>query len=222
MSHLVTTMCSHISSDISTNPLTNISFMINLHPRYLSRSPNLYQIFKGLKREFEFEAWWSNLTWLESSNTPVNIMKLIPLSYISVNMSFFQYLIINSLKNTKIDALENNMSKTHVIMKMVYVRVWESEIWLKVKWKWSENVGKKMTLWRLNISPQLKVLHVLMQPCIEFPELCDGTFFCWKISKWQLLFVVGSCVTTISISLCNNTSFSCLWLVLVWQPKVFM
>ena len=104
---------------------------------------------------------------------------------------------------------------------MVYVRVWESEIWLKVKWKWSENVGKKMTLWRLNISPQLKVLHVLMQPCIEFPELCDGTFFCWKISKWQLLFVVGSCVTTISISLCNNTSFSCLWLVLVWQPKVF-
>jgi hypothetical protein len=33
MSHLVTTMCSHISSDISTNPLTNISFMINLHPR---------------------------------------------------------------------------------------------------------------------------------------------------------------------------------------------
>ena len=45
----------------------------------------------------------------------------------------FQYLIINSLKNTKIDALENNMSKTHVIMKMVYVRVWESEIWLKVK-----------------------------------------------------------------------------------------
>jgi hypothetical protein len=29
----------------------------------------------------------------------------------------FQYLIINSLKNTKIDALENNMSKTHVIMK---------------------------------------------------------------------------------------------------------
>jgi hypothetical protein len=60
-------------------------------------------------------------------------MKLIPLSYISVNMSFFQYLIINSLKNTKINALENNMSKTHVIMKMVYVRVWESEIWLKVK-----------------------------------------------------------------------------------------
>jgi hypothetical protein len=56
MSHLVTTMCSHLSSDISTNPLTNLSFMINLHPRYLSKSPNLHQIFKGLKRKFEFEA----------------------------------------------------------------------------------------------------------------------------------------------------------------------
>jgi hypothetical protein len=60
-----------------------------------------------------------NFDMLESSDTPVNIMKLITLSYISVNMSFFQYLIINSLKNTKIDALENNISKTHVIMKMV-------------------------------------------------------------------------------------------------------
>jgi hypothetical protein len=69
--------------------------------------------------KFEFEALCSNLTWLESSNTPINIMKLIPLSYISVIMSFFQYLIINSLKNTKIDALENNKSKTHVIMKLV-------------------------------------------------------------------------------------------------------
>ena len=71
-------------------------------------------------------------------------------------------------------------------------------------------------------TPQLKVLHVLVKLCIEFPELCDGVFFCWKISKWKLLFEVASCVTTISISLCNNTTFSCLWLVLVWQPKVFL
>jgi hypothetical protein len=60
--------------------------------------------------------WPPISTWI---NTPINIMKHIPLSYISINMSFFQYLIINSLKNTKIDALENNMYKTHVIMKMV-------------------------------------------------------------------------------------------------------
>jgi len=59
------------------------------------------------------------MTLLKSSNTPTNITKLIPLPYISENMLFFQNLIINSLKNTKTDALENNKSKPDVIMKIV-------------------------------------------------------------------------------------------------------
>ena len=59
------------------------------------------------------------MTLLMSSNIPTNIMKLIPLAYISEHILFFQYLIINSLENTKIDALEYNKSKPDVIMKIV-------------------------------------------------------------------------------------------------------
>jgi len=29
-----------------------------LYPIYLSEYPNIHHIFKGMKRQFEFEAWW--------------------------------------------------------------------------------------------------------------------------------------------------------------------
>ena len=94
--------------------------MILLHQVCFERISQIFIKYSRLKKKFEFEAWWSNMTLLKSSNTPTNIMKLILLSYISENTLFFQYLIINSLKNTKTNALENYKSKPDVIMKLVY------------------------------------------------------------------------------------------------------
>jgi hypothetical protein len=84
-------------------------------------------------------------------------------------------------QNTKINALENNKSKSICNHENgLDVRLWESGIWLKVKGIWlklKENVQERWYFGRPNIPPQLKVFHDLMQPCIDFPELCDGVFF---------------------------------------------
>ena len=72
--------------------------------------------------KFEYEARWSLLSLLKSSNIPVNIIKLTPNLKYNENMLFFSIINHKFTQNTqKINDLENSNYKPIFNMKVVNI-----------------------------------------------------------------------------------------------------